>query len=192
GKSDEPEAVLRIAQRQHAGARIGGTLPLEPRRQLLPLFTEDADRQRNDHRQLVSLPRRRWDFLLHDEIESLGMLVPTLLDADFRSARLRIPETEVTEVDAASIFHRLDEIVARHGLPVMPFEVEIHAGPEFLRADHGMDHADDFGAFLVDGWRVEVVDRDVAVGPNRMRRGAGIFRKLRRAQPPHVGDAFYR
>ncbi len=44
-----------------------------------------------------------------------------------RRPRLAVPEAELRQVDAAAIFHGLDEILAGHGLPVMALEIEVRA-----------------------------------------------------------------
>ena len=93
--------------------------------------------------------------------------------------------------------NRLRKVVAGHGLAVVPLKVELHAPGETIatqavrgRGHQCLHHANDFGAFFVDGDGVEVVDLHIAVGPHRVGHGAGVFGKLHRAQHAHVFDAF--
>eukprot|EP00962_Isochrysis_galbana_P045851 scaffold18201_cov51-Isochrysis_galbana.AAC.1 len=46
-------------------------------------------------------------------------------------------------------------------LPIMPFEIEVHALPESFRAQQSSVHANDLGALIIDGDRVKVVHCDV-------------------------------
>ena len=47
-----------------------------------------------------------------------------------------------------------------------------------------------FGAFLVDGGRVEVVDLPICLRTDRMRERSGILDELRAAKRANIGDAF--
>src|SRR5690348_14190082 len=105
-----------------------------------------------------------------------------------RSAGLAIPEAELAEVDTARILHRRDEILAGDGLAVMPLEVEIAALTESLLAQDSPHHADDLGALVINGRRVEIGDFNIALGPDRMRQRTGVFRKLRSAEQPDIVD----
>ena len=55
-----------------------------------------------------------------------------------------------------------------------------------------MDHANDFGPFIVDRCRVEIVDPQIRVGLYGVGKRAGILGKLRRAQRAYVADAAHR
>jgi hypothetical protein len=89
-------------------------------------------------------------------------------------------------------FHGGDEVVAGHGLAVVAAEVLVHAGAKAFLAQQSVLHADDFGAFLVHGGRVEVADLLVTFRPDRMGHGTGVFRKLGGAQRHNVVDALDR
>ncbi|KAG0921453.1 hypothetical protein G6F31_020318 [Rhizopus arrhizus] len=89
-------------------------------------------------------------------------------------------------------FHGGDEVIAGHGLAVVAAEVFVHAGAETFLAQQGVLHADDFGAFLVHGGRVEVADLLVALGADGVGHRAGVFRELGGAQRHHVVDALDR
>ncbi len=53
---------------------------------------------------------------------------------DQRRAGLVVPERELREVAFADFLEAVDEILDRHGLSVMPFEIEVHALAEQHRA----------------------------------------------------------
>jgi hypothetical protein len=69
---------------------------------------------------------------------------------------------------------------------VVAANVEIHAAAKPLFADQRMDHAHQFGALVVDGRRVEIVDADIAVRPYRMGEWAVILGELDGADAWHV------
>ena len=87
-------------------------------------------------------------------------------------------QAELSEVAARGGLHRGDEVVAGHRLAVVALEVEAHAALEGGLAEQGVQHADDFGALLVDRGGVEVADLDVAVGPHRVGQRAGVLGEL--------------
>jgi hypothetical protein len=103
-----------------------------------------------------------------------------------------VPAHELIEVAPVRFGHALDEIVAGDRLAIVVAEVQVHAVAKALMSQQRVQHADDFGAFFVDGGSVEVVDFLVAVGADRVRHRAGIFGKLRGAQHAHVLDALDR
>ena len=70
----------------------------------------------------------------------------------------------------------------------MAFEVEIHAAAESFTTEQGRQHAHDFGALVVDGGRVEIVDFPILVGSHGMGQRAGILGKLRTPERTHVLD----
>ena len=81
------------------------------------------------------------------------------------------------------------ECLDRGGFAVMALEVQVHALAEPGLAQQRRQHANDFGALIVDGGRIEVVDFVILAGPRRMGQRAAIFRELRRTQGHHIGDA---
>ena len=78
--------------------------------------------------------------------------------------------SELLEGEAVGVADGGDEVVAGDGLPVVALEVQVEPAPEAVAADQRLQHPDDFGAFLVDGDRVEVVDLLVRVGVRRRER----------------------
>ena len=118
--------------------------------------------------------------------------IVTAADRDLRRAGLAVPAHELRQVAAAGVGEALDELLDGGGLAVMALEIEVHAGAEFFLADQGLHHAHHFGAFFVDGGRVEVIDFLVALRPHRMRQRPGVLDELRGAQAAHVGDALDR
>src|SRR3712207_2728385 len=89
--------------------------------------------------------------------------------SNLRRTSLAVPQAEAGEVDPARILHCGDEVLAGRGLAVVPLEIEVGAGAEFLRAEDGVHHPDDLGALVVDGRRVEVRDLDIAFRADRVR-----------------------
>ena len=55
-----------------------------------------------------------------------------------------------------------------------------------------MEHSDNFCAFFVDSYGVEVIDLDVGRGANRMAHRSGVFWKLKGSQLVDIVDPFDR
>ncbi len=109
----------------------------------------------------------------------------------FRGAGLVIPQHELVEILVRYIRETAHELFDGGRCAVMTLEIQIHAFAELLRPDHGLEHPDDFGTFLVNRRRVEVVDLAIGIRADRMSEGAGILHKLHGAKPAHVGDTFH-
>jgi hypothetical protein len=107
-------------------------------------------------------------------------------------AGLRVPALELAEVAARCVLKHLKPILDRAGLPVMAVEIEGKRGVIRLRPHEKAQHADDLRALLVDGGGVEIVDLDIALGPDIMRERARILAELARAERQHIVDAFDR
>src|SRR3546814_14009539 len=95
----------------------------------------------------------------------------------------RSPAPEYIQVFAGILLriyrlHGADEVVAGNRLTVVAAEVFVQAGTESLFAQQCVLHADDLGAFLVDGGGIEVAYLLIAFGPDGMRHGACVFREL--------------
>src|SRR5690348_15526339 len=101
-------------------------------------------------------------------------------------ARLAVPDLERIEIDAASIFQGRDEIVAGRCFAIIPVEIKVCARAELVRTEHRMEHADDLGALVVDGRRVEVRNLDIAVRSDRMRKRALVLWKLNSTEDAHI------
>ena len=108
--------------------------------------------------------------------------------AQLRRSRLAVPDLERAEVDPARILERLDEIVAGRGLAVVAFEIEIGAGAEPVGAKHGVEHADQLRALVVDRRGIEVRNLDIAVGPHWMGERSAVFRELGGAKHANILD----
>src|SRR3546814_1444358 len=91
---------------------------------------ERLDPQRNQHRRLVWLPRRRRDALRQVQRAIAGRIVGVDPRGDARRARPPIPEAELGEVDARPLFDRLAEIRARRSLAVVVREIYVRAFAE--------------------------------------------------------------
>ena len=121
-----------------------------------------------------------------------------------RGACLAVPALELGQQPGqvavrVGVGNGLGKVVAGHGLPVVALEVQLHATGKAVaarnafrwRGGQGLHHADDFGAFFVNGDGVEIVDFHIAVGAHRVGHGAGVFRELGGAQHAHVFNAFH-
>ena len=71
---------------------------------------------------------------------------------------------------------------------ILALEIKVGAGAELLRPQHGVEHADDLGALVVDRRGVEVRDLDIAVRPDGMRERPLVLGELHRAKHAHILD----
>ena len=154
-----------------------------------PSAVEQADGERDVERQLVGLPGRAGRVLRDVERVRLRRRIVGAADADDGRAGLAVPPLELREVDARGVLHRLREVVAGDRHAVVALEVEVHAAPEPVGPQQRVLHADDLGALLVDGARVEIVDLEVLVGPHVVRERARVLGELLAAQVLDRGDA---
>ncbi len=90
--------------------------------------------------------------------------------------------------DAPGILHRLDEIITGRGLTVVPPQIKLHPGSEFLCAEQGLQHTDHLGALVVNGGGIEIIDLHIGGRSHRMNHRPGILRKLKLSQDPHIID----
>ncbi len=148
--------------------------------------------ERNRHRLLGRLAGRRIDVLLEMQGRRLRIGVVLHPRGDLRGSRLTVPDLERRQVRAAGVLERLHEIVAGRRLAVVALEIEVGAGAELVAAEHGREHADQLGALVVHGCGVEVRNLDIAVRPDRVGEGPGVFRELRGAEHAHVLDSLDR
>ena len=74
----------------------------------------------------------------------------------------------------------------------MTLEIQVERLAVSLVAHQQLQHADDLGAFFIDGGGVEVIDFNVFRRPHRMRQRPCILAELARAQLQHFLDAFHR
>ncbi len=140
-------------------------------------------------RQFLRLILSRRRVLAHMQaIDAAGSIV-LIGHCQLRGAGLAIPAAEPTEISASGIFHRLHEIITGHRLTVKALEIEAHTRLEIVFSQQGMQHADHFRPFLVDGQGVEVVHLDHHIRADGVGHGAGIFGKLRTAHGTHIVDA---
>ena len=110
-------------------------------------------------------------------------------DDETGRSRLVVPALELCEIKAGRSLHGRDEVLAGDGLSIVPLEIEIHAAPEGLWADQGVNHADDFSALAVHRGRVKVVDLRITRRTNGMGHGACILGELPGPQRTHFLDA---
>ena len=74
----------------------------------------------------------------------------------------------------------------------MACKIKVHSFPVFIIPYHPAQHADEFGALLIHGRRVEIVDRAIGVRTDRVGERACIFPELAGAQLDNVLDALHR
>src|SRR5690606_7636645 len=118
---------------------------LEAQGQFPPAPIEQRDLEGQVHRLLFRLARCGRRPLLHLQMEGAFQAVELSLDRKLRGSRLTVPEPELSEVHAGRVFHRLHEVVAGDGLPIVALEIQIHSSPESLPTEEGMYHPDDLG-----------------------------------------------
>src|SRR6185436_15102326 len=107
-------------------------------------------------------------------------------------ASLGIPSQELLEVSAAGVLETGDEVLDCRRLAIVALEVEVHALAETLPPQQRLEHAHHFGALVVDGGRVEVVDLDVAPRTDGMGERPRVLGKLRGLEIAHVAYALDR
>ncbi len=165
---------------------------VEHQRQIAAVLADQPKRERDHHRRLVRLARRRRDGLRDVEPVGLGARIIVRRDDDFRRAGLRVPKHELREIAAADVGEALHELLDRRRFAVMPGEIEIHALAKQIGPEQDLDHAHDLAALVVDRGRVEVVDLVIELGPHRVGEGPGILDELMRAKRADVADPFDR
>ena len=174
----------RLVQHQHAVRRPFAFAGVSGRSR--PSLPTRPSAQRDDHRFLARLARRRRHALLGLKRVGFARGVVTRGDRHFRRAGLVVPAHELRHVAARGVGEALDELLDGRGVAVVAREIEIHAGAEFFFADQRLHHAHHFGAFLVHGAGVEVIDFLIGFRPDRMRQGPCILDELRGAQAAHI------
>jgi len=124
------------------------------------IAVQQTNSNRDVERQFFRLSRR-WCAGLHER-ECQGLCVGVIHGPRLyvRRAGLAVPALELFQVASACICHRGAEIVARHCLPVVTVEIEIHALAEAALAQQSLVHANDFSAFFVNRDGVKIVDFD--------------------------------
>ena len=141
---------------------------------------------------LSSLARRRLAALREVQREGARRRVVSRRGLDERRPRLMIPARKRAEIAARRLGEAGDEVLDGGRRPVITVEIEIHAPGESRLADQDFQHADDFGAFLVDRRRVEIIDLVIGLRPHIMGERPGVLGKLGGAQGAHIGDALHR
>jgi hypothetical protein len=96
-----------------------------------------------------------------------------------RGAGLGVPALELAEVAARGVLNTCEPVLDRAGLPVMAVEIEVRAASYAFRPHEKAQHADHLRALLVDGGGVEVVDLDIALGPDGCASGPASSRNWR-------------
>ena len=184
----EVEGLLGLRNQQQPRSGNGRTVAFQAGRQIPAILAEQSHRYRNDQGLLVRLTRRKRGMLAQGQRVAPGSRVVGIGNRHLRRAGLMVPALETGQINPGRVLHRLGEIVDRHRLIIVAFEIQIHAAAERLAADQRVHHADDFRAFLVDRRGVEIIDRDVLVRLHRMRQRPAILAELRGTQPAHIAD----
>ena len=71
---------------------------------------------------------------------------------------------KLSQLDVVCVFHRFEPVVGGSSLPIMTLEVEFNPLLEPCFAKDCVEHSDNFCAFFVDSYGVEVIDLDVGRG----------------------------
>src|SRR5450830_1447759 len=186
----EFESAHRLAQDQHDALYFAAIR--QRKRQVAAILADQAKLKRNDHRLFRRLAGRRRHVLFAVEYVGLARRIVAAGDRHLRRAGLAVPAHELRHVATRRVGEALDELFDGRGMAVVAGEIEIHAGAEFLPTDQRLHHAHHFGAFLVHGAGVEVIDVLIGFRPDRMGQRTGVLDELRRAQAAHNGNAFDR
>ena len=192
---EEGDLARRPAEFENAAAdflragAVGFVRPACLQRDLAAAARDEAERDRNHQRLLARLPGGRRRALGEIEGQRACRCIVMRRDAEFRRARLIVPAHEFAEIAPGRFGETGDEILDGGRRSVIALKIQIHAAPEGLGADQNLQHADDLGALLVDGRRIEIVDFEIGLRPHVMGERSGVLGKLGGAQRPHVGDA---
>ena len=184
----EDKGLLGLGHVQHVVYRVAALLQWND----FALVIVQLDAERNMQRVFLFLLCRRRRALADGQRVLLGFRIVVVFDGNNWRTGLAVPAAEVGKIDIRSIFHRLHKIVAGGRAAVMTLEVELHPFLEVLFTQQGVDHADNFSAFLIHRQGVEVVHFDDFIRTDRVRHWAGIFRKLQAAHGTHIIDAVHR
>ncbi len=179
---------------QHGRVAVQQRALRQRQRQRAPVAADQAQAHRDDEGLLARLAGRGGAALRQCQRVAAGVGVIAATGMQHRRAGLAVPALELRQQGAqraagVGVGHGLREVVAGDGLAVVALKVQIHAAPEALAAQQGLDHAHHLGAFFVDGGGVEVADFQVFVGAYRVRHGAGVLWELGGAQGDDVLDA---
>mmetsp|Transcript_540 Transcript_540/g.931 ORF Transcript_540/g.931 Transcript_540/m.931 type:complete len:520 (+) Transcript_540:902-2461(+) len=183
----EYESLRSGAETQHrAGPQLASaTVLLQVERDVLPIRTQQAHRDGDEHR----LAGRA--LLAREAVRSVRRAVRSR-DLQLRRARLPVPLGEVVQREVIRGGHGREEVVAGDRLAVVALEVQVHPLPKARFAQHCLIHADHLRALLIHSRRVKVVHLDVAVGPHRMCHRARVFAELCCAKTDDILDALHR
>mmetsp|Transcript_88338 Transcript_88338/g.184604 ORF Transcript_88338/g.184604 Transcript_88338/m.184604 type:complete len:282 (+) Transcript_88338:1385-2230(+) len=118
------------------------------------------------------------NLLLQNQAIVAGAAIPTASHFHLRGAGLEVPLLELGQVSTIGIGHGGSEVVASHGGPVVPLEVEVQALFEAIHAQQSLVHSDNLRTLAIDRGSVEVVHGDVAFGSDGVGHGTAILREL--------------
>ena len=183
--------LFALIQHHNPGRGTWIVLSFKLKRYFRAIGTQKTEFDRNRKSCFIGLARRRRANLAHFGGVGRICLIPLSGNQNFRSACLRIPVFETTQVFATAIAKGRQEVFDRCRFPIMAFEIKVHAFAKPFSAKQRMDHPNKLSPFFIDRCCVEVIDLDIGVRAHRMREWAAIFRKLMRPQKPHVGDALH-
>ena len=156
---------------------------------ILAIRPDESETHRHEHRLRAGSGRTLFERLAKGHDIAVGRLLIAILDGEGRRAGLMIPERETREIGAGRVLETGQKGFDRRGLAIVPIEIEIHPGAEALLTEKGGDHADQFGALVIDRRRVEVVDLAIFLRPDGMLERPLILGKLQALQAPHRADA---
>ena len=109
-----------------------------------------------------------------------------------RGSGIGIPALELGQIAPGRVLENLQPVFDRGRVAIVAVKIEVERLFIAVIADKPLQHPDDLGALFIDGRGIEVVDLDIAVGPDGMGKGAHILAELAGAQCQHIVDALDR
>jgi hypothetical protein len=122
-----PPAMREVAQARGA---LGLHLAIELQRQVAAIGSHQADRHRHMERILFARARRGRAGLRQRELVAAAGRVVAHAHGHARRACLRVPAAKARQVATSGRRHCGDEVIAGHGMAVVPLEVKRQAAPE--------------------------------------------------------------
>src|SRR5690606_6487971 len=175
-QATEDDALTRLGEVQDIVGQHRGIVG--PERQIAAVLADESEADGDMHRLLRFAVRGLGQKLLKRERVGASLAVPGLGHLQLWRASLLVPQRELGKVTPCRLGEAGEEVLDRRRIAIVALEIKVHAGAEALIAENGLEHADDLGALLIDGRRVEVVDLVIERGPYRMGEGTGVLGEL--------------
>src|SRR5215470_4281489 len=102
---------------------------------MVPVLTDQANRQRNHHRLFDRLAGRRRDNLATLQSVFLASWVKMATDRYFRRPCLIVPAHKLREIMSACVRKTLKKLLYGGGLSVVTRKIKVHPGTKFFTAN---------------------------------------------------------